>query len=37
VIVTTMLDAGVDPGTWMLHCHNSHHAERGMMTTLRYV
>jgi multicopper oxidase len=26
----------VNPGQWMLHCHNAYHAERGMMTTLSY-
>ncbi|EFV12522.2 multicopper oxidase family protein [Segniliparus rugosus] len=25
-----------NPGTWMLHCHNTYHQEAGMMTTLDY-
>ncbi|MFD4586020.1 multicopper oxidase domain-containing protein [Streptomyces sp. NPDC058434] len=25
-----------NPGLWMLHCHNVHHSESGMMTTLGY-
>ncbi|MFE3323957.1 multicopper oxidase family protein [Streptomyces sp. NPDC059176] len=29
------LDA-VNPGLWMLHCHNVYHSESGMMTTLGY-
>ena len=26
-----------NPGTWMMHCHNSYHQESGMMTSLDYV
>lgn len=26
-----------NPGTWMLHCHNTYHQAAGMMTTLDYV
>ena len=26
-----------NPGIWMLHCHNAHHQEAGMMTSLNYV
>ncbi|WP_329133669.1 multicopper oxidase family protein [Streptomyces sp. NBC_00670] len=26
----------VNPGVWMLHCHNAYHQEAGMMTLLRY-
>ena len=42
VIVRPMQTVGVDldadnPGVWMVHCHNIYHAERGMMTTLRYI
>lgn len=25
-----------NPGTWMLHCHNTYHQESGMMTSLDY-
>jgi FtsP/CotA-like multicopper oxidase with cupredoxin domain len=25
-----------NPGSWMVHCHNTYHLEAGMMTTLRY-
>jgi FtsP/CotA-like multicopper oxidase with cupredoxin domain len=25
-----------NPGTWMLHCHNTYHQEAGMMTMLEY-
>ncbi|TPG28135.1 multicopper oxidase family protein [Mycolicibacterium hodleri] len=25
-----------NPGTWMLHCHNTYHQEAGMMTSLDY-
>lgn len=25
-----------NPGTWMLHCHNTYHQEGGMMTSLDY-
>jgi FtsP/CotA-like multicopper oxidase with cupredoxin domain len=25
-----------NPGQWMVHCHNTYHAEAGMMTTLGY-
>jgi FtsP/CotA-like multicopper oxidase with cupredoxin domain len=25
-----------NPGTWMLHCHNTYHQEAGMMTSLNY-
>ncbi|MBU3065305.1 multicopper oxidase family protein [Nocardia sp. NEAU-G5] len=27
----------VNPGQWMLHCHNAYHGEAGMMTVLSYV
>lgn len=27
----------VNPGQWLIHCHNTYHAELGMMTTLSYV
>jgi len=26
-----------NPGQWLIHCHNTYHAELGMMTTLSYV
>lgn len=26
-----------NPGTWMLHCHNTYHQEAGMMTSVDYV
>jgi multicopper oxidase len=26
-----------NPGTWMLHCHNTYHQEAGMQTRLEYV
>lgn len=26
-----------NPGTWMLHCHNTYHQEAGMMTSLDYI
>jgi FtsP/CotA-like multicopper oxidase with cupredoxin domain len=26
-----------NPGQWALHCHNTYHAELGMMTVLSYV
>lgn len=26
-----------NPGTWMLHCHNTYHQASGMMTSLDYV
>lgn len=29
--------AAVNPGSWMIHCHNAYHAEAGMMTRLDYV
>jgi len=29
--------AAVNPGSWMVHCHNAYHAEAGMMTRLDYV
>ncbi|EUA27845.1 multicopper oxidase family protein [Mycobacterium xenopi 4042] len=25
-----------NPGTWLLHCHNTYHQEAGMMTRLDY-
>lgn len=25
-----------NPGSWMIHCHNTYHQEAGMMTTLNY-
>lgn len=28
--------AAANPGRWMLHGHNAHHAEAGMMTRLDY-
>ena len=31
----TRLDAD-NPGRWMIHCHNTYHAEAGMMTLLGY-
>ncbi|WP_425296407.1 multicopper oxidase family protein [Nocardia abscessus] len=27
----------VNPGQWMLHCHNAYHGEAGMMSVLSYV
>lgn len=33
--VTCDLDAD-NPGRWMLHCHNTYHAEAGMMALLTY-
>lgn len=27
----------VNPGQWMLHCHNAYHGEAGMMATVSYV
>ncbi len=27
----------VNPGTWVMHCHNLYHMAAGMMTTLTYV
>ncbi len=33
--VDTLLIAD-NPGTWMIHCHNSYHQEAGMMTALNY-
>ena len=31
------LDLDADnPGDWMIHCHNTYHAEAGMMIDLRY-
>lgn len=27
----------INPGRWMIHCHNAYHAEAGMMTRLEYV
>ena len=27
----------VNPGQWMLHCHNAYHGEAGMMATFSYV
>jgi len=33
--VTCDLDAG-NPGQWMIHCHNTYHAETGMATVLGY-
>jgi FtsP/CotA-like multicopper oxidase with cupredoxin domain len=26
----------INPGRWMIHCHNVYHAESGMMTLLGY-
>jgi FtsP/CotA-like multicopper oxidase with cupredoxin domain len=26
----------VNPGAWMVHCHNTYHAEAGMMIGLHY-
>ena len=26
-----------NPGQWLVHCHNTYHAEAGMLTTLSYV
>jgi FtsP/CotA-like multicopper oxidase with cupredoxin domain len=26
-----------NPGTWMMHCHNTYHQEAGMQTRLDYV
>ena len=26
-----------NPGQWLIHCHNTYHAEAGMQTTLSYV
>lgn len=26
-----------NPGTWVLHCHNTYHQEAGMMTSLNYI
>jgi FtsP/CotA-like multicopper oxidase with cupredoxin domain len=42
VIVPPMGTVTVDfiadnPGQWVLHCHNTYHAESGMMTVLSYV
>jgi len=34
--VTVELTAN-NPGQWVLHCHNTYHAEAGMLTTLSYV
>ncbi|WP_030439954.1 multicopper oxidase family protein [Actinoplanes subtropicus] len=34
--LTTVFDA-VNPGIWMIHCHNVYHAEAGMMTLLGYL
>ena len=34
--VTVAFDA-VNPGTWVLHCHNLYHMAAGMMTTLTYL
>lgn len=28
--------AAANPGVWMIHCHNTYHAEAGMMTRLEY-
>ena len=28
--------AADNPGQWMVHCHNTHHAEAGMLTRLDY-
>ena len=28
--------AATNPGQWMVHCHNTYHAEAGMMTRLDY-
>lgn len=33
--LTALLRAD-NPGAWMLHCHNTYHAEAGMMTVLAY-
>jgi FtsP/CotA-like multicopper oxidase with cupredoxin domain len=27
----------VNPGTWVMHCHNLYHMAAGMMTTLTYI
>ncbi len=32
---TCDLNAG-NPGQWMIHCHNTYHAETGMATILGY-
>ena len=29
--------AADNPGQWMVHCHNTYHAEAGMMTRLDYL
>ena len=35
---TVTIDVLADnPGQWVLHCHNTYHAEAGMMSTLNYV
>ncbi len=34
--VTVAFDA-VNPGNWVMHCHNLYHMAAGMMTTLAYV
>lgn len=34
--ITVEFDAN-NPGQWLLHCHNTYHAESGMLTTLSYV
>lgn len=34
--VTVAFDA-VNPGTWVMHCHNLYHMAAGMMTTLTYL
>ncbi len=34
--ITVEFDA-VNPGQWVLHCHNAYHQEGGMMTSLSYV
>jgi FtsP/CotA-like multicopper oxidase with cupredoxin domain len=26
-----------NPGTWVMHCHNTYHQEAGMMTRLDYI
>ena len=41
LLVPAMGAAQVDfvatnPGKWMVHCHNTYHAEAGMMTRLDY-
>ncbi|SFR24878.1 Multicopper oxidase [Lentzea waywayandensis] len=34
---TVVCDFDADnPGQWMVHCHNTYHAEAGMATTLGY-